>query len=149
MRRVILGVILALALAACGGSPSSTPAVEYHAVPGQSGLPFSEAVRVGPMLYLSGQLGTDAGGQLVAGGIEPETRQVFANIRAILERHGSSLDRVVKCTAMLADMSEWAAMNKVYVTYFPKQLPARSAFGATALARGARIELECWATVGQ
>jgi reactive intermediate/imine deaminase len=149
MRRLMIGAGLAVTLAACGGASSSTPAVEYYPVPGQSGLPFSEAVRVGSMLYLSGQIGTDAGGQVVAGGIEPETRQTFENIRAILERHGSSLDRVVKCTAMLADMSEWAAMNTVYVKYFSTQLPARSAFGATALARGARIELECWATVGQ
>lgn len=149
MSRLIVCAILAATLAACGGASSSAPPVEYYPVPGQSGLPFSEAVRVGSMLYLSGQIGGDASGQVVAGGIEAETRQVFENMRAILERHGSSLDRVVKCTAMLADMGEWARMNTVYVTYFPKQLPARSAFGATALARGARVELECWATVGK
>jgi reactive intermediate/imine deaminase len=148
MRRLVVGIGVAITIAACGGS-SAPPAVEYYPVAGQTGLPFSEAVRVGPMLYLSGQIGTDASGQVVPGGIDAETRQTFANIRAILERHGSSLDRVVKCTAMLADMSEWAKMNAVYVTYFQKQLPARSAFGATALARGARIELECWATVGK
>jgi 2-iminobutanoate/2-iminopropanoate deaminase len=110
-------------------------------------LPFSEAVRVGSMLYLSGAMGIDARGTLVPGGIEAETRQALANIRAVLERHGSAMDRVVKVTAMLADMSEWAAMNRVYVEHFPTNLPARSAFGAAGLALGGRIELECLATI--
>lgn len=111
-------------------------------------LPFSEAVRVGSMLHVSGAIGIDEHGALVSGGIEPETRQAMNNIRAILERHGSSMDRVIKCTAMLADMDEWAAMNRVYVEFFPTHLPARSAFGASGLALGSRIEIECLATVG-
>jgi 2-iminobutanoate/2-iminopropanoate deaminase len=111
-------------------------------------LPFSEAVRVGDMLYLSGQLGTDSTGGLVAGGIGPETRQVLTNIADVLERHGSSLDHVVKCTVMLADMGEWAAMNEVYATFFPANPPARSAFGTSGLALGARLELECMALRG-
>ena len=114
-------------------------------MPGSRPLPFSEAVRVGDMLYLSGQLGTDSTGRLVAGGIGPETRQALANIASALERHGSSLDQVVKCTAMLADMREWGAMNEVYVTFFRSHRPARSAFGTNGLALGARIELECMA----
>jgi reactive intermediate/imine deaminase len=100
------------------------------------------------MLYLSGQLGTDSTGGLVAGGIEPETRQTMENIRAVLEANGSSMDRVVKCLVMLADMGEWGAMNKVYVTFFPHHLPARSALGASGLALGARVEIECVAVVG-
>ncbi|RMH12105.1 MAG: RidA family protein [Gemmatimonadetes bacterium] len=113
------------------------------------GLPFSEAVRVGDLLILSGQIGRDpATRQLVGGGIGPETRQTLENIRATLERYGSSMDRVVKCTAMLADMAEWPAMNEVYTTFFPEHKPARSAFGASGLALGARVEIECWATVG-
>lgn len=111
-------------------------------------LPFSEAVRVGSMLYLSGAVGIDGGGSLVPGGIEAETRQAMTNIRAILERHGSSLDRVVKCTVMLADMAEWATMSRVYVEFFPTNLPARSAFGASGLALGSRVEIECVAIVG-
>ena len=107
----------------------------------------ASAVRVGDMLYLSGQIGVDSTGRLVPGGIEAETRQTLENIRAALADAGSSMDRVVKCTAMLADMAEWEAMNRVYVTYFTN-LPARSAFGANGLARGARIELECWAAAG-
>jgi 2-iminobutanoate/2-iminopropanoate deaminase len=110
-------------------------------------LPFSEAVRVGPMLYLSGALGIDDTGGLVPGGIEAETRQALANVRSVLERHGSSMERVIKCTAMLADMGEWAAMNRAYVEQFPANLPARSAFGASGLALGGRVEIECIATI--
>jgi 2-iminobutanoate/2-iminopropanoate deaminase len=112
-------------------------------------LPFSEAVQVGSMLYLSGAIGIDSTGTVVPGGIEAETRQALANIRSVLERHGSSMDRVIKCTAMLADMAEWAAMNRVYVDFFPKNLPARSAFGASGLALGSRVEIECIATVDE
>jgi 2-iminobutanoate/2-iminopropanoate deaminase len=110
-------------------------------------LPFSEAVRVGPMLYLSGAMGIYDTGALVPGGIEVETRQALANIRSVLGRHGSSMDRVIKCTAMLADMQEWAAMNRVYLEHFPTNLPARSAFGASGLALGGRVEIECIATI--
>ena len=122
--------------------------VAYYPLPGRTSLPFSAAVRVGNMLYLSGQMGTDADTRLVPGGIEAETRATLANMKTILERHGSSLDRVVKCTVMMADMSEWPAMNAVYVQHFPLHLPARSAFGASALALGGRVEIECIATVG-
>jgi len=111
------------------------------------GLPFSEAVRVGDMLYLSGQLGVDESRKIVPGGIGPETRQTMENIKATLERYGSSLDLIIKATVMMADMKEWPEMNKIYVTYFPNHLPARSAFGATGLALGARVEIECIALV--
>jgi reactive intermediate/imine deaminase len=140
---------LAVALAACAGPVlAQAPEVEYLQANPRSTLPFSDAVRVGHMLYLSGQIGTDSTGRLAPGGIAPETRQTLENIKAVLERNASSMDRVVKCTAMLADMAEWGAMNEVYVTFFPVHKPARSAFGASGLARGARVELECWATVG-
>jgi 2-iminobutanoate/2-iminopropanoate deaminase len=118
---------------------------EFFPTPGGQDLPFSEAVRVGNMLYLSGQLGTDSTGKLVPGGIGPETRQALNNIAAALTRHGSSMDKVVKCTVMLADVAEWAAMNEVYLTFFPSHRPARSAFGTSGLALGARLELECMA----
>jgi 2-iminobutanoate/2-iminopropanoate deaminase len=111
-------------------------------------LPFCDAVRVGNLLYLSGQIGVDENVRVVPGGIVEETKRAMENIRGTLERYGSSLDRVVKVTVMLADMAEWAEMNKVYVTYFPQHLPARSAFGTTGLALGARVEIECFATVG-
>ena len=122
--------------------------VEYYAVSPDLQLPFSEAVRVGHMLYLSGQLGYDrATSKLVEGGIGPETRKTMENIKATLEKHGSSMAEVVKCTVFLADIKEWAAMNEVYVTYFPTNPPARSALGSSGLALGARAEIECMATV--
>ncbi len=121
--------------------------VEYLTSEKTKGLPFSEAVRVGNMLFLSGQLGLDTSGKLVPGGIAAETRQTMENIKATLERHGSSLDHVIKVTVMLADMSEWGEMNGIYVTYFLNHLPARSALGANGLALGAKIEIECIAVI--
>jgi 2-iminobutanoate/2-iminopropanoate deaminase len=136
---------LVLLLGGCRTNPPQKPQAEHFPVPGQPTLPFAEAVRVGDMLYLSGQIGTDSTGRLVPGGIGPETRQTLSNIATVLARHGASLDQVVKCTAMLADVKEWAAMNQVYVTFFKTHLPARSAFGTSGLALGARLELECMA----
>lgn len=128
------------------GCATSRPA-EYLTATGGPVRPFSPAVRVNGFLYLSGQVGTDSSGTLVAGGIKPETRQVMENIRGVLSRSGSSMDRVVKCTVFLADMSEWGAMNEVYTTFFaPDKRPARSAMGANGLALGARVEIECIAT---
>lgn len=122
--------------------------VEYFPMPAALDLPFSEAVRVGSMLYLSGAMGIDGTRALVPGGIEAETRQALTRIRETLEQHGSSIDRVVKCTVMLADMAEWSAMNRVYLEFFTKDLPARSAFGVSGLALGGRVEIECVATIG-
>ena len=125
------------------------PTVQYLVPAGApAGMPFSPAVRVGTLLYLSGQLGTDSTNKLVAGGIEAETRQVLTNIKRLLEANGSDMDHVVKCLVMLADIGEWARMNTVYVTFFPVHKPARSAFGATGLALGGRLEVECIATLG-
>ena len=124
--------------------------VQYLSTPEQQslGLPFSEAVRVGHMLYLSGQIGTVPGTTgIVEGGIQAETRQIMENIKTVLERYGSSLERVVKCTVMVDDIDEWGLLNEVYVEYFPDPKPARSAFGADGLALGAKAEIECWATV--
>jgi len=129
-------------------SARNTPAPEFLTPYGPPTFPFSPAVRVGSTLYLSGQIGTDSTGRLVAGGIGPETRQTMENIRDVLARTGSSLDRVVKCTVMMADMAEWPAMNAIYTTYFPTHKPARSALGANGLALGARVEIECIATIG-
>jgi 2-iminobutanoate/2-iminopropanoate deaminase len=123
------------------------PDVAYLMSEGKKGLPFSEAVRVGKTLYLSGQIGIGASLSLVPGGITAETRQTMENIKATLERFGSSLDEVVKVTVMLADMNEWAEMNRVYVTYFPDHLPARSAMGVNGLVFGARVEIECIAVL--
>ena len=125
----------------------AAPDVEFFPLPAPMRLPFSEAVRVGNMLYLSGQMGIDGTGKLVAGGIEAETRQILANVKAVLEKHGASMSQVVKCLVMLADMAEWPAMNKVYLEHFAPPLPARSAFGASGLALGGRVEIECVAVL--
>lgn len=125
-----------------GSDPSYLSSPEMEAL----GLPFSEAVRVGDMLYLSGQIGNRPGTKdLVPGGITEETRQTLENIRSILERHGSSMSRVVKCTIFLADIEEWPRMNEVYATYFADAKPARSAVAGSGLALGARVEIECMA----
>jgi 2-iminobutanoate/2-iminopropanoate deaminase len=116
-----------------------------------AGLPFSDAVRVGEVLYLSGALGNVPGKmEIVPGGMEAEARQMFQNIARTLEQNGLTFDDVFKCTVMLADMKEWPAFNKVYVEYFkPERLPARSAFGTNGLALGARVEMEIAAYVGE
>ena len=140
MRRYLPLAAAFAALTACATARS--PQVEFLARPGSPG-PFSEAVRVGDIVFLSGVLGTDSTGKLVAGGIGPETRQALENVKSALARNGLGMDRVVKCTVMLADIGEWAAMNTVYRTYFPDTKPARSAFGASGLVLGGRLELEC------
>ncbi|PLP60529.1 enamine deaminase RidA [Mesorhizobium loti] len=110
-------------------------------------LPFSQAVRVGDILYLSGALGNVPGKlELVPGGIEAETRQTMENIDTVLRENGLGFADIFKCTVMLADMSKWGDFNRVYLEYFaPDRLPARSAFGANGLALDAQLELECMA----
>jgi reactive intermediate/imine deaminase len=113
------------------------------------GLPFSDAVRINNLLILSGQLGVDPTTfKLVDGGIEAETRQIFSNMQRILAASGVDLEAIVKCTVMIADIAEWPLFNTLYVSYFPGNKPARSAFGANGLALNARVELECWAVLG-
>jgi reactive intermediate/imine deaminase len=123
---------------------------EVLAVPGAvAGLPFSPAVKVGNVLYLSGQIGNVLGTrQVVSGGISAETRQALENIKVVLEAAGSSLDRAFKCTVFLADINDYPAMNEVYAGYFPRNPPARSTVAGSGLALGARVEIECMATTG-
>ncbi len=124
---------------------------EVIQVPGSlEGLPFSSAVRVGNMLYLSGQVGALPGTrQLAAGGVAAETRQAMENIRQVLEYAGSSLNQVVKCTVFLLNISDYAAMNEVYASFFESDPPARSTLAASGLALGAQVEIECIALVGK
>ena len=148
MRQALL-ILAFAALAACDLPVEHEAEIEYLKAPGTEGmdLPFSSAVRVDNTLYLSGALGYDREkGALVEGGIQPETRKTLENIAQTLETFGSSMDRVVKCTVFLADIAEWGAMNEVYTTFFPNK-PARSALGASGLALGARVEIECIAVV--
>ncbi len=114
-------------------------------------MPFSQAVRVGDVLYLSGALGNVPGKmELVPGGMEAESRQMMENIGAVLKDNDLTFDDVFKCLVMMSDMSKWGDFNKVYLTYFkPDRLPARSAFGANTLALGAQVEVECMAYIGK
>jgi reactive intermediate/imine deaminase len=150
--RLSIALLPTLVLLAAGvpgiSAQDKPPQVTYIAPAGAAAtLPFSPGVRVGHMLYLAGQLGADSTNRLVPGGIEAETRQTLTNIKTFLEANGSGMDRVVRCLVMLADIAEWARMNSVYVTFFPGPKPARSAMGSSGLALGARVEIECTATV--
>lgn len=109
-----------------------------------SGFPLSQIVEADGWLFLSGALGTDSEtGRLAKGGIEAETHHVMKNIRSLLDGQGVGMDRVVKCTVMLADMAEWGQFNAIYKEYFDTTFPARSAFGVNGLAANARVEVEC------
>jgi reactive intermediate/imine deaminase len=157
MKHCALVLLLGLPIsAACGQSApapaSATPAIpspitpEFINVVEPWPYPFSSAVRAGQFLFLSGQIGTEivAGTPtLIAGGIDAETRQTMENIKTILAKAGGSLDDVVKCSVMMADMAEWPRMNTIYATYFPGKKPARAAWGASGLALGARVEIDC------
>jgi reactive intermediate/imine deaminase len=145
--KTIVGSIFLSALAGCAVSgPARQSAPQYYPAPSQAmaSLPFSEAVRAGELLFVSGQVGSvPETRQLAPGGMEAEARQALDNIDAVLKRHGSSLKDVVKCTVFLADMKDWPAFNEVYRGYFGEHFPARSALGANGLALGARVEVEC------
>jgi 2-iminobutanoate/2-iminopropanoate deaminase len=144
MKKLFLALPL-IVLFGCDVEVEHGPDVTYLQMPGMEGrnLPFSSAVSVGHTLYLSGNLGNMPGSlDLAEGGIGPETRQTMENISNVLQQFGSSMDEVVKCTVFLADINEWSEMNEVYRTYF-KNPPARSALGASGLALGARVEIEC------
>jgi 2-iminobutanoate/2-iminopropanoate deaminase len=140
------GLYLALTQGKQARAATASSDIEFLTPFGTPTRPFSPAVRVGDVIFLSGQIGTDASanGGLIAGGIEAETRQTMENIKRTVEAVGSSMDKVVKCTVMMADMAEWDRMNVVYREFFsPGRLPARSAFGTSGLALGARVEIEC------
>jgi enamine deaminase RidA (YjgF/YER057c/UK114 family) len=145
---IALGV-LATMTSPADGAPR--PAVQHYGNPTLNGqpLPFSEAVRVGDVLYLSGQLGRGPDGKLPEG-IEAQTKQTLDNIGATLKLAGLTHADIFHCTAMLAVMKLWPDFYKAYVGYFPEgKRPARSAFGTSGLALGALVELECQAYAGK
>ena len=168
IRKIVAALIVALALMFWMARSAATPSVAtanassvvqgtalketvngitYHMPYGRPTRPFTPAVQVGDILYLAGQIGTAASAQggVVPGGIQAETRQTMMNIKDVLDRSGSSMDHVFKCTVFMADMKEWDSMNEVYTTFFPNHKPARSALGANGLALNARVEIECLA----
>jgi len=142
MRSALLFLLASIGTLAGCAHPGTNLEVEFIPSP-RPGAVFSPAVRVGNLLFLSGQIGTDTANRLVPGGLQTEARQALNNIKQVLEQNGSSLDRVVKCTDYLDDIREWQDFNDIYVTYFRARKPARSAMGATGLALGARVEIEC------
>jgi 2-iminobutanoate/2-iminopropanoate deaminase len=115
--------------------------------PGAIG-PYSQAVRNGPFLFLSGQLGMDpATGALVAGDVADQTKQAMLNVKAVLNAAGVDLQSVVKTTVFLVEMADFNVMNEVYATFFPENPPARSTVAVAQLPRGGRVEIECLAII--
>jgi reactive intermediate/imine deaminase len=111
--------------------------------------PYSQAVRVGDTVYVSGQIPLDpATGALVSGDIEAEIRRVLENIKAIVQAAGGSLAQIVKVNVFLTDLAHFAAVNQLMAAYFSEPYPARAAIGVAALPRGARIEMECILSLG-
>jgi reactive intermediate/imine deaminase len=147
LKNFIRGTLFLLSVAVLNSSAADGEGKVAASSPAKN-LPFSDAVRVGNLLFLSGSIGVIPGTlELAPGGIRGETRQTMENIKTTLEKYGSSLGEVVKCTVFLADIADWSAMNEVYIEYFPVKPPARSALGANGLALGALAEIECISTV--
>lgn len=105
--------------------------------------PYSQAVRAGGLLFVSGQIPLTPEGTLVEGGIREQTEQVMENLKAILEAAGVGLSQVVQTTCFLADMEEFTAFNEVYARYFTPPYPARATVAVKALPRGVRVEVAC------
>lgn len=110
--------------------------------------PYSQAVRAGNLLFLSGQIPLDpATGNLVEGGVEAQTRQVFKNIGEILKAGGTSFDGVVSATVYLADMNDFAKVNEIYATYFPSPAPARATVQVARLPKDCKVEIQVIASL--
>jgi 2-iminobutanoate/2-iminopropanoate deaminase len=156
MKHISSSVVLAAALllSACVSvdvdEAALTPDVSYNTgqpIAGQT-LPFSRAVRVGHMLYLSGELGIDpATNALVPGGTRAETTQIFRNYERTLAEYGAGLSDIVKCTVFLGDMADYGEMNAAYAAALPDPKPARSTVGVNGLGFSAALEIECIAAL--
>lgn len=143
----VLYISMSCCLLACH-APEKSPTIQHYVSENtqKMNLPFSDAVIVGNMIYLSGQLGNIPGSfKLVEGGIRAESKQTMENIKTVLEANGASMEDIVKCQVFIEDISEWGIFNEEYVKFFPGKKPARSALGANGLALGAKVEVECMA----
>ena len=109
--------------------------------------PYSQAIRAGHTVYLSGQIGLDPATGTLREGVEAQTRQVFANLKAVAEAAGGSLDQIVKLTVLLADLADFAKVNEIMASQFSRPYPARATYQVAALPRGARIEVEAVLTL--
>ncbi len=139
-------IAAALLLSAGLTANADDKTVVFHSG-GNPDAPYTPAIQHGNTLYMSGQLGRDAKGKLPEG-VAAQTHNAMKRIKTLVETHGSSMDRVVKCTVFLADIAEWGDFNKVYMQYFkPGHRPARSALGVGGLALNARVEIECIAAM--
>lgn len=139
-----MSIVLSALLFAAAAEPAPLERTGNIVLNGRA-LPFSNAVRAGDTVWLSGQIGLKPDGTLPPD-FEGQARQTMDNIGGVLKTQGLGWNDVVKCTVMLDDMKDWPAFNKIYVTYFlDGKFPARSAFGADGLALGALVEVECLA----
>ena len=143
-KKIFLFIIL-LAFAGCNDMDDDMDAMSVEYI--NPGTRFSEIVKVGNTLYLSGKIGSVPGQGLVEGGIQAETRQTLENIKATLEQNGASMSQVVKVTVFIADIAEFGQMNEIYTTFFTENPPARSTVAVSGLAANARIEIECIAVI--
>jgi len=144
---IAFSAVMVAAMTSPADAARPHPAVEHYGTPTLNGqrLPFSRAVRVGDILYLSGAIGRGADGKPPEG-IAAQTKATMEDIGETLKLAGLGYDRIFHCTVFLSDMKNWADFNKVYVGYFPDgPLPARSAVGVNGLALGALLEIECQA----
>ncbi len=153
-RLFLITLLLTIAIPGALAQRVDSPNVEHlngaGILPTESPLPFSDAVRVGDMVFLSGMIGVVPGTlELVSGGTAAEARQALENIEVVLQAHGLTRRDVVKCTVMMEDIAEWGAFNAIYASFFTAPYPARSAFGTDGLALGARLEVECVAATPQ
>ena len=150
MKRLIAIATGVLIMTSSADAAPPRPAVQHYGTPTLNGqrLPFSRAVRVGDVLYLSGAIGRGPDGRPPEG-IEAQTKATMDDIGETLKLAGLGFGDLFHCTVFLSDMKNWADFNKVYVTYFPDgPLPARSAIGVNGLALGALMEIECQAFAG-
>lgn len=145
--QMITKVLLTTSLALLAAKSAYAAEVEFlNSKPSSKSLPFSEAVKVGNTLYLSGQIGFDSKEKkLVSGGLKAEAAQALDNIKASLIKYDYKMQDVVKCMVMLTDINDFKAFNEVYVTYFKPPYPARSAFTVKELAINSIVEIECMA----
>jgi len=124
-----------------GGNRVSKQAIQTATAPAAIG-PYSQAIRAGDTVYLSGQIGLDPSSGTLREGVDEQTRQVFSNLKAVAEASGGSLDGIVKLTVLLADLGDFTKVNEIMTAYFKPPYPARATYQVAGLPRGARIEVE-------
>jgi 2-iminobutanoate/2-iminopropanoate deaminase len=127
---------------------SSRIVIRTEAAPAPfQGAPYSQAIRNGDLVFVSGQLGLKPGETAISGTIQDQTEQIFQNLKAILEEAGSGLDRIVKTTVFLTDLNSFQGMNEVYARHVGDERPARSTVEISALPSGALVEIEAIAAI--